>query len=191
VHRRDTRTLADLPWSGYAITWRLRVRKLFCRNRQCPRRIFTERLPGVVRFTLEPLSRAETAELVTAARGRPAERAALAQIYRRSGGNPYFVAEHVPGPDHQTLLREGKRPALVITPGQREQSHLMPPGELRKQHSGSNACHSRHIRQRKENTHRANIPSICRVSKRQVSHFMRGSLCAEPVIKVRLNGGHR
>jgi transposase len=48
VHRRDTRTLADLPWSGYAITWRLRVRKLFCRNRQCSRRIFTERLPGLV-----------------------------------------------------------------------------------------------------------------------------------------------
>ncbi|HKB03467.1 MAG TPA: serine/threonine-protein kinase [Gemmataceae bacterium] len=24
--------------------------------------------------------------------------------------NPYFVAEHVPGPDHQALLRQGKRP---------------------------------------------------------------------------------
>ena len=48
VHSRYTRTLADLPWSGYAILWRLRVRKLFCRNRTCPRRIFTERLPGIV-----------------------------------------------------------------------------------------------------------------------------------------------
>jgi transposase len=48
VHSHYTRTLADLPWSGYAILWRLRVRKLFCRNRTCPRRIFTERLPGVV-----------------------------------------------------------------------------------------------------------------------------------------------
>jgi transposase len=42
------RTLADLPWSGYRVAWRLRVRKLFCRNAICPRRIFTERLPGVV-----------------------------------------------------------------------------------------------------------------------------------------------
>jgi transposase len=48
IHRHYTRTLADLPWSGYQITWRLRVRKLFCRNRKCPRRIFTERLPGLV-----------------------------------------------------------------------------------------------------------------------------------------------
>jgi transposase len=48
VHSHYTRTLADLPWSGYAITWRLCVRKLFCHNRKCPRRIFTERLPGLV-----------------------------------------------------------------------------------------------------------------------------------------------
>jgi hypothetical protein len=47
VHRRDTRTLADLPWSGYRVTWRLRVRKFFCRTATCSRRIFTERLPGV------------------------------------------------------------------------------------------------------------------------------------------------
>jgi transposase len=48
VHSHYTRTLADLPWSGYGITWQLRVRKLFCHNRTCPRRIFTERLPGLV-----------------------------------------------------------------------------------------------------------------------------------------------
>lgn len=48
VHSHYTRTLADLPWSGYGITWQLRVRKLFCHNRMCPRRIFTERLPGLV-----------------------------------------------------------------------------------------------------------------------------------------------
>jgi transposase len=42
VHSHYTRTPADLPWSGYGITWQLRVRKLFCHNRKCPRRIFTE-----------------------------------------------------------------------------------------------------------------------------------------------------
>jgi transposase len=47
VHSHYTRTLADLPWSGYRVTWRLRVRKLFCRNTLCPRHIFTERLPGI------------------------------------------------------------------------------------------------------------------------------------------------
>ena len=48
IHSRYIRTLVDLPWSGYGITWRLRVRKLFCRHAICPLRIFTERLPGVV-----------------------------------------------------------------------------------------------------------------------------------------------
>jgi transposase len=48
IHSRYIRTLADLPWGGYGITWRLRVRKLFCRNPACARRIFTERLPGLV-----------------------------------------------------------------------------------------------------------------------------------------------
>ncbi len=47
VHSRYSRTLADLPWSGYRVTWRLRVRKFFCRHPTCPRRIFTERLPGL------------------------------------------------------------------------------------------------------------------------------------------------
>jgi Transposase/zinc-finger of transposase IS204/IS1001/IS1096/IS1165 len=48
IHSRYIRTLADLPWGSYGITWRLRVRKLFCRNPACARRIFTERLPGLV-----------------------------------------------------------------------------------------------------------------------------------------------
>jgi transposase len=48
VHSRYERTLADLPWGTYAITIRLRVRRLFCRNVRCERRIFTERLAGIV-----------------------------------------------------------------------------------------------------------------------------------------------
>jgi transposase len=48
VHSHYTRILADLPWGGDGITWQLRVRKFFCRRPTCPRRIFTERLPGVV-----------------------------------------------------------------------------------------------------------------------------------------------
>ena len=47
VHSRYERTLADLPWGEHAIVLRLRVRRLFCDNPRCERRIFTERLPGV------------------------------------------------------------------------------------------------------------------------------------------------
>jgi transposase len=47
VHSHYARTLADLPWGTYRVTWRLRVRKFFCDNRACRRQIFTERLPEV------------------------------------------------------------------------------------------------------------------------------------------------
>jgi transposase len=48
VHSRYTRTRADLPWGTARVRWQLRVRKFVCTNAQCSRRIFTERLPGVV-----------------------------------------------------------------------------------------------------------------------------------------------
>jgi transposase len=47
IHSRYTRTLADLSWADYRVRLQLRVRKWFCRNRACRRRIFTERLPMV------------------------------------------------------------------------------------------------------------------------------------------------
>jgi transposase len=39
--------LADLPWGDHVVALRLRVRRLFCDNPRCERRIFAERLPGV------------------------------------------------------------------------------------------------------------------------------------------------
>jgi transposase len=47
VHSRYERTLADLPWGEYAATIRLKIRRLFCDNARCERRIFAERVPGV------------------------------------------------------------------------------------------------------------------------------------------------
>lgn len=37
----------DLPWAQYRVRLQLCVRKWFCRNRHCLRRIFTERLPTI------------------------------------------------------------------------------------------------------------------------------------------------
>jgi len=47
VHRRYARTLADLPWADVAVRLRVQVRKFFCDNATCPRRIFGERLADV------------------------------------------------------------------------------------------------------------------------------------------------
>src|SRR5919202_3709526 len=61
LHSRYTRTLADLPWADVAVQLHLNVRKCFCPNADCPRRIFTERVPALA----APWAR-RTARLATA-----------------------------------------------------------------------------------------------------------------------------
>lgn len=48
VHSRYLRRVADLPWVGWPVQFRLSARRFFCDNPACPRLIFTERLPTVV-----------------------------------------------------------------------------------------------------------------------------------------------
>lgn len=47
VHSRYVRTLADLPWATLIVRLRVQVRKFFCDNPACPRRVFAERRAGV------------------------------------------------------------------------------------------------------------------------------------------------
>ena len=56
LHSRYRRTVADLPWGGRCVRLLLGVRKFRSSQRQCPRRIFTERLPDLV----EPYARKTT-----------------------------------------------------------------------------------------------------------------------------------
>jgi transposase len=48
IHSHYERRPTDLPWGGLPLRLLLRVRKFFCSTPACPRRIFTERLPGVI-----------------------------------------------------------------------------------------------------------------------------------------------
>jgi transposase len=48
IHSRYIRHLLDLPWHGVAMRGELHVRRFFCDESSCRRRIFTERLPQVV-----------------------------------------------------------------------------------------------------------------------------------------------
>jgi transposase len=47
-HSHYQREVRDLPWQGQPVRLHLRLRRFRCRNRQCERKIFAERLPGVV-----------------------------------------------------------------------------------------------------------------------------------------------
>jgi transposase len=47
VHSHYTRTLADLPWGPLHVQLHLQVRRFFCQNPACSRKIFTEPLTGL------------------------------------------------------------------------------------------------------------------------------------------------
>ncbi len=40
IHSRYVRTLADLPCAGRRVRWLIEVRRFWCKNEECPRRIF-------------------------------------------------------------------------------------------------------------------------------------------------------
>jgi transposase len=48
IHSHYGRTLVDLPWADLVVRLHLHVRKFFCDNAACLRKIFTERLPTLV-----------------------------------------------------------------------------------------------------------------------------------------------
>src|SRR5690242_17418222 len=47
-HSRYQRTFRDVPSGGYPVRITLQTRRFFCREKTCPRRIFTERFPDFV-----------------------------------------------------------------------------------------------------------------------------------------------
>ena len=56
MHSHSTRKAADLACGGHQVQLILHVRKFFCTNRDCPRKIFTERLTAF----LDPWARLTT-----------------------------------------------------------------------------------------------------------------------------------
>src|SRR5712675_965846 len=48
IHARYRRTVADVPCGGRLVILALTIRKFVCHTPDCPRQIFTERLPNLV-----------------------------------------------------------------------------------------------------------------------------------------------
>src|SRR3954454_13017881 len=99
LHSRYER--ADLPWAGWTVRLELGVRKLFCDNPDCGRRIFTERLPGVVapwaRRTLRLGKRLTTVALGGSAGARLSRDLGIAQ--HAAAVDPCGAPAGLPNPD--------------------------------------------------------------------------------------------
>jgi transposase len=59
--RRYQRIVADVPCGNRSVSLHLEVRKFFCRNTSCPRKIFTERLPELLQPSARKTNRLRSA----------------------------------------------------------------------------------------------------------------------------------
>lgn len=96
-HSSYVRRLQDLPWQGRSVQIRLRVRRFRCHNRDCARKVFTERVEGIPPYLRQTHRLAEIVRVVGyAAGGLPGARV-LARLAIRTSDD--------------TVLRRVKRPA--------------------------------------------------------------------------------
>jgi transposase len=106
IHSHYLRTVADLPEAGQPVILKLTVRRFFCRNALCPRRIFTERLPELVepwaqmthrlRSALRVLSFATCAEAGSRLAPHLGMKGPLPPSYAARRGPPLLPLKHSP-----------------------------------------------------------------------------------------------
>jgi len=104
IHSRYDRTVADLPWANTPVRLSIHVRKFFCRNPACERKVFAERLPAV----LAPSSRrtqrlgAEQRQLALDQGGEAGARTATRQGMPVSPRTLLRLARRTPVLEHPT-----------------------------------------------------------------------------------------
>jgi transposase len=104
VHSRYRRTPADLPWNGTTVRLRLSARRFFCESADCTRKIFTERLPGIIApFARRTLRLMEAFELIGfALGGEPGARVLVGLAMQTSPDTVLRTIRRAQIPNHDT-----------------------------------------------------------------------------------------
>jgi transposase len=109
VHSRYERSLADRGVGGREVTIQLRVRRFFCDDPSCPRRIFAEQVAGLTeRYRrCSPVLRAILAEVGLASGGRAGERMTRKLDAARSRTTLLRLVRALPEPTPDALRAVG------------------------------------------------------------------------------------
>jgi hypothetical protein len=109
VHSRATLALADVPWAGVVVRLWVQIRKFFCDNPSCPRRIFSERLAGIAQVSARRTERQRAAILrIAIANGGTAGARLAAELgYRVSPDTLLRLLRAVPEADLPTPAAHG------------------------------------------------------------------------------------
>src|SRR5215510_13673105 len=81
IHSHYQRILADLPFGGQEAILQVQVRRFFCLNQKCPRRLFAEQVPTVMkRYARRTLRQEKTLETIGLALGGEAGQRTAAKL---------------------------------------------------------------------------------------------------------------
>jgi transposase len=103
IHSHYWRSVVDLPWAALLVHLHLHVRKFFCDNPACPRKVFTERLPTLVAPSAKRTLRLahQQQQLGLALGGNPSARVS-ATLDRNASRNTFLrLVRRLPLPEPQ------------------------------------------------------------------------------------------
>jgi len=126
IHSRYQRTVRDLPWAGYTVQVLLHVRRFFCSNTSCERKIFAERLGDTSRAFARRTERlatqlcqlafrlsAEAAAQIGQQLGMPVSAATLLRLQRHHPLPPPPAAQII-GVDDWAIRKGRTYGALIV-----------------------------------------------------------------------------
>jgi len=104
VHSHYSRTLHDVPYGTKALRLVVRVRRFFCDQKDCPRKVFAERLPAFTQVHARTTTRFQRGlvEIGMALGGRAGARLGARQGWRQSRSSILRLLRQIPEPKAKT-----------------------------------------------------------------------------------------